>query len=77
MFLFDFHANACSSFNNGCDGSLILADECSNSENAGLGRVCTEIGNLAAAKDVGVADLIQFAAGKPSRYPTPNQTSPS
>jgi hypothetical protein len=51
------------SFNGACDGSLILADECSNSENAGLSRLCGNLGNLAIEKDVGVADLIQFAAG--------------
>lgn len=51
-------------FNGVCDGSLILADECSRPENAGLERVCGNLGNLAEQKQVGVADLIQFAAGK-------------
>lgn len=51
-------------FNGACDGSLILANECSNSENAGLGTLCGNLGNLATEKNVGVADLIQFAAGK-------------
>jgi hypothetical protein len=50
-------------FNGACDGSLILANECSNSENRGLERVCGNLGNLANEKQVGVADLIQFAAG--------------
>ena len=50
-------------FNGACDGSLILADECSRNENRGLPRVCGNLGNLAQQKDVGVADLIQFAAG--------------
>ena len=50
-------------FNGACDGSLILANECSNSENVGLERVCGNLGNLANEKQVGVADLIQFAAG--------------
>lgn len=50
-------------FNGACDGSLILSDECSRPENTGLVRVCGNLGNLATAKDVGVADLIQFAAG--------------
>jgi hypothetical protein len=49
-------------FNGACDGSLILADECSNTENRGLERLCGNLGNLASQKDVGVADLIQFAA---------------
>ncbi|KAF2263643.1 heme peroxidase [Lojkania enalia] len=49
-------------FNGACDGSLILADECSNSENAGLARLCGNLGNVAAQTGVGYADLIQFAA---------------
>jgi hypothetical protein len=49
-------------FNGACDGSLILANECANPENVGLERVCGNLGNLAKAKEVGVADLIQFAA---------------
>ncbi|KAF2280551.1 heme peroxidase [Westerdykella ornata] len=49
-------------FNGACDGSLILADECSRSENRGLPRVCGSLAELAKEKKVGVADLIQFAA---------------
>ncbi|OAG01794.1 peroxidase 40 precursor [Paraphaeosphaeria sporulosa] len=49
-------------FNGACDGSLILAGECSRIENTGLARLCGNLGNLATEKDVGVADLIQFAA---------------
>ncbi|KAF2119143.1 heme peroxidase [Lophiotrema nucula] len=49
-------------FNGACDGSLILADECSNSENNGLAQLCGQLGSLATQKSVGVADLIQFAA---------------
>ena len=49
-------------FNGACDGSLILADECSNAENAGLERLCGNIANVATQTEVGVADLIQFAA---------------
>ncbi|EAT90802.1 hypothetical protein SNOG_01153 [Parastagonospora nodorum SN15] len=49
-------------FNGACDGSLILADECSRSENRGLERLCGNLGSLAQQKEVGVADLIQFAA---------------
>ncbi|KAL5401594.1 hypothetical protein PMIN03_011374 [Paraphaeosphaeria minitans] len=48
-------------FNGACDGSLILADECSRRENTGLTRLCGNLGNLAKEKNVGVADLIQFA----------------
>ncbi|KAF2826499.1 heme peroxidase [Ophiobolus disseminans] len=49
-------------FNGACDGSLILANECANPENRGLERLCGNLGNLAQQKQVGVADLIQFAA---------------
>ncbi|KAF2443347.1 class II peroxidase [Karstenula rhodostoma CBS 690.94] len=49
-------------FNGACDGSLILAGECSRIENTGLTRLCGNLGSLAKEKDVGVADLIQFAA---------------
>lgn len=50
-------------FNGACDGSLILADECTTRpENKGLERLCDKLGNLAEEKEVGVADLIQFAA---------------
>ncbi|KAF2033407.1 heme peroxidase [Setomelanomma holmii] len=49
-------------FNGACDGSLILANECTNTENRGLERLCTQLGGLATEKQVGVADLIQFAA---------------
>jgi hypothetical protein len=49
-------------FNGACDGSLILADECSRPENRGLERLCGNLGGLAQQKEVGVADLIQFAA---------------
>jgi hypothetical protein len=49
-------------FNGACDGSLILANECANTENRGLERVCGNLGNVASQTGVGVADLIQFAA---------------
>ena len=54
------------SFNGACDGSLILADECSNAENAGLSRLCGQLKTVATENSVGVADLIQFAAGRPA-----------
>ncbi|OWY51101.1 hypothetical protein AA0119_g1663 [Alternaria tenuissima] len=49
-------------FNGACDGSLILAQECSNTENRGLERLCGNLANVASQTKVGVADLIQFAA---------------
>jgi hypothetical protein len=49
-------------FNGACDGSWILADECNNNENRGLAQLCGNLGNLAKQKEVGNADLIQFAA---------------
>ncbi|KAH7411772.1 heme peroxidase [Phaeosphaeria sp. MPI-PUGE-AT-0046c] len=49
-------------FNGACDGSLILAGECSGFENRGLERLCENLGNLASQKQVGYGDLIQFAA---------------
>lgn len=49
-------------FNGACDGSLILADECSRPENRGLERLCEALGPLAEQKQVGTGDLIQFAA---------------
>jgi hypothetical protein len=49
-------------FNGACDGSLILAKECGNSENTGLSGICSKLQSIATSKDVGVADIIQFAA---------------
>lgn len=49
-------------FNGACDGSLILANECQNTENKGLSRLCSNLANVATQTQVGVADLIQFAA---------------
>jgi hypothetical protein len=49
-------------FNGACDGSLILADECSNQENRGLERLCGNLKTVQANTQVGMADLIQFAA---------------
>ena len=49
-------------FNGACDGSLILADECSNIENRGLERLCGNLKNVQTNTGVGMADLIQFAA---------------
>jgi hypothetical protein len=63
-------------FNGACDGSLILADECSRRENTGLARLCGNLGDLAEEKEVGVADLIQFAAGTSSAPPPPSLSNP-
>lgn len=47
--------------NNGCDGSLVLTDECGRAENAGLSDICGKLKNWATKYDVSVADMIQFA----------------
>jgi hypothetical protein len=48
--------------NNGCDGSLILGDECGRAENAGLSGICTKLQGWSTKYNVGAADMIQFAA---------------
>ncbi|KAF7678340.1 ligninase lg6 precursor [Alternaria burnsii] len=48
--------------NNGCDGSLILTDECSRSENAGLSAICKKLKGWSDKYNVTAADMIQFAA---------------
>jgi hypothetical protein len=48
--------------NNGCDGSLILGDECNRAENAGLAGTCTQLMDWTNKFNVGAADMIQFAA---------------
>ncbi|KAF2139326.1 class II peroxidase [Aplosporella prunicola CBS 121167] len=45
----------------GCDGSLVLAQEYTRSENAGLQDISLKVGDLANKYNVGVADMIQFA----------------
>ncbi|CAE7013403.1 hypothetical protein CFE70_002369 [Pyrenophora teres f. teres 0-1] len=50
--------------NNGCDGSLVLTDECSRTENSGLVSVCGKIQGWATKYNVGVADMLQFAAAQ-------------
>lgn len=47
----------------GCDGSLILAGETSRAENNGLQDISSKLLALARKRSVGVADMIQFAAG--------------
>lgn len=48
--------------NNGCDGSLILTDECSRAENAGLSDICAKLKSWSTKYSVSAADMIQFAA---------------
>ncbi|KAI8943620.1 hypothetical protein NX059_001606 [Plenodomus lindquistii] len=48
-------------FNGACDGSLVLANECSNTENRGLEQLCSSLSTVQKDKKVGMADLIQFA----------------
>jgi hypothetical protein len=48
----------------GCDGSIFLAGELSRAENWSIGPTIWMLGTLAKKHDVGVADMIQFAAGK-------------
>ncbi|KAH8708533.1 ligninase LG6 precursor [Phaeosphaeriaceae sp. PMI808] len=48
--------------NNGCDGSLILTDECSRAENAGLSGICGKLKDWSTKHNVSAADMIQFAA---------------
>ncbi|KAF3006649.1 hypothetical protein E8E13_008139 [Curvularia kusanoi] len=48
--------------NNGCDGSLILTDECSRSENAGLLDICGKLLGWTKKYNTSAADMIQFAA---------------
>ncbi|KAF9690820.1 hypothetical protein EKO04_011016 [Ascochyta lentis] len=48
--------------NNGCDGSLILTDECSRAENAGLSDICSKLLSWTQKYNTTAADMIQFAA---------------
>jgi hypothetical protein len=48
--------------NNGCDGSLVLTDECGRAENAGLSDICGKLKGWSAKYNVSAADMIQFAA---------------
>ena len=48
--------------NNDCDGSLILTDECSRSENAGLPNICAKLLGWTKKYNTSAADMIQFAA---------------
>lgn len=49
-------------FPGACDGSLILANECAQSQSNGLQRFCSNLAGVASQTGVGVGDLIQFAA---------------
>lgn len=49
----------------GCDGSIILSDECTTRrENAQIIPMCGVLGKIAQQYNVGAADLINFAACK-------------
>jgi hypothetical protein len=48
--------------NNGCDGSLILTDECSRAENAGLSNICGKLLSWTQKYNTSAADMIEFAA---------------
>jgi len=48
--------------NNGCDGSLVLTDECGRAENAGLSDICGKLKGWSTKYSVSAADMIQFAA---------------
>ncbi|KAJ4374498.1 hypothetical protein N0V86_007367 [Didymella sp. IMI 355093] len=48
--------------NNGCDGSLILTDECSRAENAGLSDICGKLLSWTQKYNTSAADMIEFAA---------------
>ncbi|KAI4932545.1 hypothetical protein J4E85_002943 [Alternaria conjuncta] len=50
--------------NNGCDGSLVLTDECGRSENAGLSAICTKLKDWSDKYQVSAADMIQFAGAQ-------------
>lgn len=51
-------------FPGACDGSIILSDECNTrDENTQLRQICSTLGSMAKEFKVGVADLIQVAAG--------------
>ncbi|KAI1104086.1 class II peroxidase [Jackrogersella minutella] len=50
-------------FPGACDGSIILANECTDrGENAQLVDICSTLGDKATSFGVGTADMIQFAA---------------
>ncbi|KAI0890251.1 class II peroxidase [Annulohypoxylon maeteangense] len=50
-------------FPGACDGSVILADECTDrGENTQMIGICSTLGTMASNFTVGTADLIQFAA---------------
>ena len=52
-------------FPGSCDGSVILANECTDRvENTQMLGICDTLGAKADSFDVGTADLIQFATGK-------------
>ena len=56
-------------FPGACDGSIILANECTDrGENSQLVDICSIIGSKASQYNVSTADMIQFATGKSTSY---------
>lgn len=52
-------------FPEACDGSIILANECSDrGENAQMVDICTTLGDMATQYNVSTADIIQLGTGK-------------
>lgn len=52
-------------FPSACDGSIILANECSDrGENTQMVGICTTLGDMATQYNVSTADIIQLGAGE-------------
>jgi hypothetical protein len=51
-----------------CNGSIFLAGELSRLENEGIAPTVWMLGSLAKRHQVGVADMLQFAAGKSHQH---------
>lgn len=57
-------------FPSACDGSIILANECSSrAENSQLVNICTTLGDMATQYNVSTADVIQLGTGEAFHYP--------
>ena len=48
----------------GCDGSILLSDECSRTENQQMTDICGKLNTKVTQYNVSAADMVQFAAGK-------------
>jgi hypothetical protein len=52
-------------FPEACDGSIILASECTDrSENSQMTGICSTLGDMATQYNVSTADMIQLGTGK-------------